>query len=154
MRTSDARGGAATPAQPKPRPASREGGAAARPAEDACATRLHDLCAPLLLYFVANKRLPERLEDLAPFAEAGSDLQTTCPTSGRPYVYVPGGLPRSGSGRVLLVYDAAPAHAGVRWVIVASPPQGDQPLSMWVMPFTEARFRLHVPRSGGDSGRE
>jgi hypothetical protein len=131
------------------RPASRTNAASALPAEDECAARLHDLSGLLLQYFLLNKHLPERLEDLAPLADPGTDFQITCPASGKPYVYVPAGLPGSGSGRVLLVYDAVPAHSGIRWVIAASPPQGDQPLSTWVMPFSEQRFRQHMPRSGG-----
>ena len=118
-------------------------------ATDPCAVRLHDISGMLLLYYVTNHRLPERLEELAPFADADVEFAPTCPESGRPYVYVPGGLADSGTGRVLLVYDAVPAHAGVRWVIVASPPEGDQPLATWVMPYTEERFRRHVPRAGG-----
>ena len=74
-------------------------------ADDACAARLHDLSGLLLLYFVTNHRLPEKLEDLAPLADPDMEFGTTCP---------------------------------------ASPPQGDQPLATWVMPFTEERFRRHV----------
>jgi hypothetical protein len=134
----------------KPRRAPRsDAAAAALPAEDECAARLHDISGLLLLYFVANKHLPEKLEDLAPLADPGTDFQTTCPVSGRPYVYVPGGLPGSGSGRVLIVYDAVPAHNGIRWGIAASPPQGDQPLATWVMPFSEERFRRHMSGTGG-----
>jgi hypothetical protein len=135
---------------PQPRRSSRgDAAAAALPAEDECAARLHDISGLLLLYFVANKHLPEKLEDLAPLADPGTDFQTTCPVSGRPYVYVPGGLPGSGSGRVLIVYDAVPAHNGIRWGIAASPPQGDQPLATWVMPFSEERFRRHMSGTGG-----
>ena len=133
------------PLPPQKRPATPA--AAARTpgaADDACAARLHDLSGLRLLYFVTNHRLPEKLEDLAPLADPDMEFGTTCPASGQPYVYVPAGLPRSGSSRVLLVYDAVPAHGGIRNVIVASPPQGDQPLATWVMPFTEERFRRHV----------
>ena len=135
-------------ARTSPRPG---GGGSSGPltATDPCAIRLHDISGMLLLYYVTNHRLPERLEELAPFADADVGFDPTCPESGRPYVYVPGGLADSGGGRVLLVYDAVGAHAGVRWVIVASPPEGDQPLATWVMPYTEERFRRHVPRAGG-----
>src|SRR5215203_6178012 len=64
VRTSQDTRGADTSA--RQRPASRADAATALPAEDACAARLHDLSGLLLLYFVTNKHLPERLEDLAP----------------------------------------------------------------------------------------
>ena len=137
------------PAPPQQRTAPRPGAAPAPlAATDPCSVRLHDISGLLLLYYVTNHRLPAKLEDLAPLADSDTDFQTTCPVSGQPYAYIPNGLAGVGTGRVLLVYDAVPAHAGVRWVIVASPPQGDQPLATWVMPFTEERFRRHAPSGG------
>jgi hypothetical protein len=140
-----------TVTRPKQRTSSGtdRGAPAALPAEDECAARLHDIGGLLLEYFLVNKRLPDRLEDLAPLADPGTDFQTTCPVSGRPYVYVPAGLSAPGSGRVLMVYDAVPDHAGIRWGLTASPAQGDQPLSTWVMPLTEERLRRYVPKPGG-----
>ena len=116
---------------------------------DPCANRLHDLGGLLLLYFVTNRRLPERLDDLAPLSDDPSKFHEhiTCPASGRPYEYVPKGLPAAGTDRVLLVYDPTPAHGGgaFRWVLLASAPQGDQPLSTWVTPYTEKKFKQHAP---------
>ena len=132
---------------PGARPTQARDGAPTSPtaAQDDCAARLHDISGLLLLYFVTNRNLPERLEDLAPLSDSPSTFQTTCPVSGRPYVYTRQGLPGAGSDRVLLVHDPEPSHGGLRWVIVASPPQGDQPLSTWVMPYTDQRFRRHAP---------
>jgi hypothetical protein len=113
---------------------------------DTCDIRLHELAGPLLEYYVLNHRLPQRLEELAPFAEAGTDFQLTCPVSGQPYVYAPAGLTHQGSARVLLVYDRVPAHKGVRWGLLVSPAEGDQPLSTWVQPLDEKRFRQYVPK--------
>ena len=113
---------------------------------DTCDIRLHELAGPLLEYYVLNHRLPQRLEELAPFAEAGTDFQLTCPVSGQPYVYAPNGLTHQGSARVLLVYDRVPAHKGVRWGLLVSPAEGDQPLSTWVQPLDEKRFRQYVPK--------
>ena len=137
------------PAPGRPAPA-REG--AAPPVEaptlsgDTCDIRLHELAGPLLEYYVLHQRMPERLEELAPLAETGTDFQITCPVSGQPYVYVPAGLTRQGSARVLLVYDRVPAHKGVRWGLLVSPAEGDQPLSTWVQPLDEKRFRQYVPK--------
>jgi len=132
--------------------AAKKGGGAAPPVEaktlvgDTCDIRLHELAGPLLEYYVLNHRLPQRLEELAPFAEAGTDFQLTCPVSGQPYVYAPNGLTHQGSARVLLVYDRVPAHKGVRWGLLVSPAEGDQPLSTWVQPLDEKRFRQYVPK--------
>lgn len=131
---------AAGPQQPSARP---DGNNSPTAAGDACAARLHDISGLLLLYFVSNQRLPERLEELAPLSDSPSTFQAICPASGRPYAYTPQGLPGAGTDRVLLVYDETPAHGGFRWVIVASPPQGDQPLRTFVMPYTDQKFGRH-----------
>lgn len=129
-------------------PAASRGGNSngpAVPARDACAMRLHDISGLLLHYFVVNSRLPDRLEDLAPLADAGMKFEPTCPVSDRPFVYAPGGLPGTGTDRLLLVYEAVSAHDGKRWAILASPAQGSQPLATWVVLLNEQRFRAHQP---------
>src|SRR5438132_638782 len=47
---------------------------------DPCAMRLHDLCAPLLLYYGMNHSLPPRLEDLRQVTGFAEDVVLTCPT--------------------------------------------------------------------------
>ena len=115
-------------------------------AGDTCDIRLHELAGALLQYYVLNHHLPERLDELAPFAEPDTEFHTTCPVSGQPYVYAPAGRTRQGSARVLLVYDATPAHKGIRWGLLVSPAEGDQPMSTWVQPLDEKRFRQYVPK--------
>src|SRR5262245_27281058 len=59
---------------------------------DPCATRLHDICGPLLFYYATNHQLPVKLEDLKQIG-GFEEVEYICPVSGLPYVYVPAGLP-------------------------------------------------------------
>src|SRR5277367_445729 len=77
---------------------------------DACADRMQDLCETMLLYYMTNKHLPATLPELQPYADPGTQLNFTCPTSGDPYVYVPGGLSASGVHDRLVLYDLRPVH--------------------------------------------
>ena len=135
------------PSSVSPRNTPRRDPATRRPpqslATDACATRLQDLGGALLLYYATNRRLPDKLEDLAaaPGAAAGA-ADVTCPASGRSYVYVPGGgLTAKGKGRLLVLYDPTPVHGGLRWGLFISPPSGAEPLATWVTPMSEELFR-------------
>jgi len=110
-------------------------------ATDPCATRLHDISGTMLMYYLLNKKLPERLDLLRPLADAGTELNFTCPASGKPYIYAPGDTAVPVSERRLVLYDATPAHHGLRWGIVAAPAQGDQPMSLWVEPISDAALR-------------
>jgi hypothetical protein len=119
--------------------------------EDPCATRLHELSGLLLTYYAINKHLPDRLDELAPLldvdVDSATDLDTTCPASGQPYVYVPSGLQSSSGGeRYLVLYDAVPAHGGLRWGIFVAPPHGGQPPATWVILMSEDVFRGYVPQ--------
>ena len=109
---------------------------------------MHDLGGLLLEYYALNRQLPESLEELAPLAEAPTEFRPTCPVSGQPYVYIPGGLGTAGTGQRLILYEPTAAHNGLRWVLVASPAQGDQPPSTRVIPFSEERFRKYVAPAG------
>jgi len=114
---------------------------------DPCAVRMHDLSGLLLLYYAVNKHLPDRVEELAPLADPDVTFDPTCPLSGRPYVYAPGGLQSSEGGeRYLVLYDAAPSHGGLRWGVFVAPPQAGKPPATWVILMSEQVFRGYVPR--------
>ena len=115
--------------------------------EDPCATRLHELSGLLLTYYAINKHLPDRLDELAPLIDADATFETSCPASGEPYVYAPSGLQSSAGGeRYLVLYDAVPAHGGLRWGIFVAPPHGGQPPATWVILMSEDVYRSYVPR--------
>jgi hypothetical protein len=128
---------------------SRSGDPAARDKpgnlSDACATRLHELSGLLLLYYAVNQKLPERLNELEPLADADVEFRTDCPTSGQPYVYSPTGIPAAGSERFLVLYDLVPAHGGLRWGVFIAPPKDKQPPATWVILMSETVFRNYVP---------
>jgi hypothetical protein len=128
---------APSPTAPSPAPAPAS---ATITSTDPCATRLHDLSGPLLLYYAMHRGLPEHLHDLSamPGFEHLTDL--TCPVSGLPYLYNPDGMiPPIPQGRVILA-DAAPSHAGMRWVIAVIEPADGGPLIARVVAVAEAAF--------------
>lgn len=112
---------------------------------DPCATRLHDLCAPLLLYYNANHSLPPRLEDLRDVAGFQDQVVLTCPVSNRPYVYNPIGVVNPNQAERVIVYDAEP-HQGIRWAISIIEPQGDGALITKVIGLQESQFHFSLPR--------
>ena len=89
---------------------------------DACATRLHDLCEPLLLYYATRHEIPARLEDLRQMP-GFTELDLRCPVSRLPYVYNPVGIQTGDDQPRLVIYDAAPSHSGMRWAIAIVEPK-------------------------------
>jgi hypothetical protein len=81
---------------------------------DACAMRLHELCGPLLFFYGTHHRLPNNLKELSDEMDVG-DL--TCPVSHQPYVYDPEGKQGTDPKMRIVIYDATPAHSGIRWGI-------------------------------------
>ena len=117
-------------------------------ATDPCAQRMHNLSGLLLMYYAVNKHLPDRMAELATFADDTLPFNAECPDSGRPYVYAPQGLQSSTSGeRSLVIYDDAPAHGGLRWGVFVAPPRDGQPPATWVILMSEEVFRQYVPAS-------
>jgi hypothetical protein len=77
---------------------------------DPCAARLHDLEGLLLKYYVAYRKLPDRLEDVTPMAGPGQRVNFNCPLCDKPYVYIPaGGVGVAGQ---VLAYAPVPAKDG------------------------------------------
>jgi hypothetical protein len=115
-------------------------------ASDPCAIRLHDIGGALLQYYALNKRLPDRLEDVASLADADQPLQFTCPASGKPYGYAPAGLVMEGHKKRIIVFDSTAAHDGQRWcVFMADQPRPGAAQSVEVLPVPEGIFRLYQP---------
>ena len=111
-------------------------------ATDPCADRLHAICGAMLLYYHLNRRLPADVEELRGIAGPDPDVEFTCPVSGQPYVYDPQGRPR-GKGRpgLMVMYDAAPTHSGMRWAVAAEQPRNAaQPLITHVVAEQELLF--------------
>jgi len=111
---------------------------------DPCPSRLHDLSGALLLYYVQNQRLPERIEELQRLP-GGSIGGHVCPESKQPYVYNPKGVVGPNIVWRAVIYDAEPTHSGYRWVIAVQEPSGNAPLITDVFPWPESRFPKSPP---------
>lgn len=107
---------------------------------DPCAMRLHDICGPLLMYYAARRELPARLEDLSRVPGFGNVRDFTCPASGRPYIYNRIGLIEPKLKSRVILYDAAPSHANMRWGVSVIEPAGDAPLITKVIAVPESIF--------------
>jgi hypothetical protein len=117
-------------------------------ATDPCAEQLHEICGPLLLYYVTTKKLPDSLHDLAAFAD--EPLQFNCPVSHEQYIYRPIKLTGTTDHPELVMYDTSAAHDGKRYGIVGAPPLGNRPVALWVVQFDEKQMQeyLRPPNSG------
>ncbi len=105
---------------------------------DPCPERLHNLAGALLDFLVKYDRLPPTLEDLSPLGQ--TPLETTCPMTKQKYIYNPSGI-KLPPARWAIVYDAAPSHSGMRWVIAFSQGKEGQPPVPAVISIREADFR-------------
>jgi len=106
---------------------------------DPCASRLHDICEPLLLYYLKNNRLPGRLEELRDLP-GFEQIELTCPVSKQAYLYNPIGITSAESRARIICYDPTPAHAGCRWAISIIEPEDNGPLITKVIGLPESHF--------------
>jgi len=128
-----------------PLPANRQPTADEALASDPCSTQLENIEGALLMYYALNKRMPDSLEQLKPFADAGTELKLTCPVSNQPYVYSPAGLVAVGTSKRIIVWDPTPAHQGMRWCIIMPPIEHGAALVPQVVPIGEKAFEAFVP---------
>ena len=119
---------------PPPRP----GGA--DPLVDPSAERLHDLEGQLLLYYATNRRLPDRLEELKPYAPDGRSVEAVCPVSGKRYVYVPRGIRVPDLPGTVILYAPEPTRDDLRPVLLLMPSRPGQPLVLHVESLPGDRF--------------
>ena len=105
--------------------------------------QLGDIVESMQLYYLYNKRLPAKLEDLQQYAEKGMTLKFECPVTHQHYVYVPKGLHGQGIHDDLIVYDQSAAHRGERWGIVMAPPAKNSPLLMYVIPVNDQLLKAY-----------
>jgi hypothetical protein len=110
---------------------------------DPCAMRLHDACAPLLIYYAINHRLPKQLDELQR-VPGFDNVELTCPISGKVYLYQPLGLDLKDGGKAM-IYDALPSHSGFRWAITVVEPQGAEALVAKVVAMPESALMLRSP---------
>jgi hypothetical protein len=115
-------------------------------ASDVSASRLHDIVGAILTYYISNGyRLPNFLEDVKPFADVGTELNFTSPSSGLPYVYSPDGLFTAGSDKRIIVWEPKPSKQGIRWCILMPHIEPGKAIIPEVVPITEKAFAAFVP---------
>ena len=90
---------------------------------DPCADRLHELAGSLLHYYSRHGALPENLHGLQGMAGRGTLPAPVCPVSGDPYIYRKNGVRLEDHVGKLVLYDAVPAHAGMRLGVVLTTPK-------------------------------
>jgi hypothetical protein len=110
----------------------------ARPREQTCPERLHEIGGLLLWNDVVNRRLPENLADVRQFATMDQVVLLECPLSRKPYVYDRTGVPVDDPPGRAIVYDPEPSHEGKRWALVRD--EGTGPLILRVRLLPEAVF--------------
>jgi hypothetical protein len=131
---------AAAAADPSGTSAKNNQGVNALSNTDPCASRLHDICEPLLLYYLKNHQLPARLEELRELP-GFETIELTCPVSRQAYLYNPIGITTAENRARIICYDPTPAHAGCRWAISIIEPEADNgPLVTKVIGLPESHF--------------
>ena len=113
---------------------------------DPCAIRLHDVAGALLMYYFTHQRLPDTLDEVTPFGDAGEPVVLTCPASDQPYVYTAQGILLAEQRARVIVYDPTPAHyGGYRWAIRIEEPADGKPLLARVIALPESFFVMRPP---------
>jgi hypothetical protein len=113
---------------------------------DPCAARLQSVIGQLYAYYLANHRFPDRLDELATYADFDQVPDYNCPTSHQPYAYAPNGLESVNIPGHLIVFDSSPVHQNTRWaIIVRPPPRGQQTMTMEVVRVSEPVFQSFQP---------
>ena len=128
--------------KPPPRAAQARSHQSAISNTDPCATRLHDICGPLLFFYATNHKLPGSLDELRKI-QGFEDVEYVCPVTGLAYIYVPDGIPAPNQpGAKIVLYDAAPSAQGLRWAvsIIEPPTRGAGALITKVIAVPESYF--------------
>lgn len=135
--------GCATPAKPPAKPqASLKPG---QVREDACAIRMHDLSQAVLLFYLRNQRLPDSLTEL----KSASDptLKWECPQTHQPYIYDRVGFYDMEKHTRVVLFDASPAHFGMRWAVqLVEPTDAKKALITEVVLKPESMFIMRPPK--------
>ena len=105
--------------------------------------RLHDLSGGLLLFQFLNGRLPTSLDELSAFEQGPALPPAVCPVSQEPYVYRRDRVYLQDRETYVVLHDALPSHAGMRWAVsYEAPLAGEAPVTK-VLPLPESFFLLN-----------
>ncbi|HMB94788.1 MAG TPA: hypothetical protein VKK61_01985, partial [Tepidisphaeraceae bacterium] len=87
-----------------------------------------------------NHHLPAQLSELADLPDVGTLPEFICPVSHQPYIYDRAGIPLPEQQSRIVLYDATPAHSGLRWGIALNQPQAGKAIIMKVIALRESIF--------------
>jgi hypothetical protein len=102
--------------------------------------RMHDLCAPLLLYYARYQTLPAQIDELGQVPGV-SVPELACPVSNQKYVYNLHGPTGPDAGTRIILYDAAPSHGGRRWGVAVRDATPGQALVAKVVVVPDSIFK-------------
>lgn len=114
---------------------------------DPCAARLQDISGALLEYLAIHNRMPATLAELNTLPDLDQPLTFACPSSAKPFVYVPAGLISPTDPRQIVLYDSAVDRAGLRWVIRLRRPRGRESAATFVEHMPQSVFQSFAPVS-------
>lgn len=113
--------------------------------EDACAARMHDLSQALLLFYLRNGELPDSLEKLKQASDP--TLVWECPATHKSYVYDRVGFYDMEKHTRIVLFDATPAHLGMRWAVqIVEPGDRQKAFVAEVVLKPESIFIMRPPR--------
>ena len=107
-------------------------------AKDRCPAQLQEIEGAILLYYGANKKLPEKLEELSSYSS--TPLNFICPESKQRYVYVAAGLRKPGGSKRVIVHDPVRHADGTRWCVVLNESRPGSSQSTEVVQIPEPLF--------------
>jgi hypothetical protein len=111
------------------------------PAVSEGSERIEAIDEALLIYVETNRQLPPTLEDLR--SVAGNNIQLLSP-GGKPYVYMPAGLPSPVGLKRMMVYDPDPLAGGRHWCILVSDFKPGGVLVSEVVDLSSAAFQSYL----------
>ena len=102
---------------------------------------MQDISGLLLLYTQIHHQLPDSLDELRTVPGASDVTDFTCPVSGKPYIYRPLGIPTPSGNGMIVLYDATPAHDGMRLALVIPKPGRGEAVVTQVIGLPESFFK-------------
>jgi len=115
-------------------------------ATDPIASRLHDLSGLLLEYYLLNKRMPPRLDDLKPLADPGQPTDFADPRTGQPFIYNPAATRMSPGDTRLVIHAPNPDSSGRYQGVLMRLARGGQVTATWVVTMSAIELQGHVAR--------
>ncbi|QOV89826.1 hypothetical protein [Humisphaera borealis] len=113
-------------------------------ATDPVASQLHDLSGLFLEYYLINKRLPAKLDDLKPLADSGQPTDFADPKTKQPFVYLPHAVRMTAGDTKLVVYAPNPNSRGQYQGVLMRLARGSQVTATWVVSLSDIELQGQI----------